>query len=485
MGEPKGTRNVAITTACVTSAVLVYRCWRDASRMPQFKKAKGVPFFGILFQIAGGLQIVRVLEDWASKIGDEGVFEVTLVGQRSLVVCNWEQAKKVLEPRPSKVRRTKDFESFKEMVDGLFLAEGAQWKRHRQLLGPAFHPKMIPNYLPLACSVVDMLGAHLSTSAGGKLNISKLMQRTTSSILVKVLTGNDIFSSDFLPHLLNQLDSIGEIAIARVVCPVPYWKIPLLRSILPSNKTVERMNQMFAEIIDKAGADPEGKTLLSKMVEAHDGDKLSHQELLGNVGTLLIAGTDTTSITVSWACYELSHRPDLQASIAAEVERVAPRGVSTAEQVEELKLARAVWNETLRIHSPGPYLILTTLTDLELAGKTVPAGTNIFCLDRYCSRHSDKTKEILGEDLDAWRPERWFDKSKNLQKFAPLDTLGSFGYGSRSCLGKHLADLEGTLLISEVCRRIKMAPCEHKIYEVTEFTTHPDQDIVLEASKRV
>ena len=456
-----------------------------ASAVQRFKMAKGLPFFGIGLEIEGGKYIARVMERLADEIGDEGVFEATMFGQRIVFVCSWEEAKKMMEPRPSKVRRIKNFDNIKALVNGLFLAEGRDWKRQRRLTAPAFHPKAVQNYLPAIAKVIRQVGeraAEECSGADGKINISPLMKLSTSAVLVTSLTGIDIFSSDYLPVMAKQVDAFFNVLQTRYVMP-PYWKIPILGDMLPSTRDAKQMRKMIEDLIQKTGHDPEGKTLLSKLKEAQDEDKLTHEELVGSVITLFTGGTDTTANTATWALYLLSKRPDLQDRLAAEASAVAPDGVQTSAQVEQMKLARAVWKETLRLYMPASFLVFTTLTSFELAGRTVPPDTNVFILLRTIFNKCPDIKKILGDDLHLWNPDRWLNSKGDVHEF-PLDGL-AFGYGARTCVGKHLADDEGILLISEVCRRIQMEPCVYEAEEISNFANGPDRDIVLRAKKRV
>ena len=341
------------------------------------------------------------------------------------------------------------------------------------------------DYVPSIVDVVSQLGQRVEEACSGgdgNVNFTPLMVQTSSAVLIKALTGNDIFSSDYLLAMVAQVEAFTQVLLDRFILP-PYWRIPILGDMLPSSRAAKKMLNMVEDLIQKTSNDLEGKTLLSKLIEAKDGDKMSHDELVGNVITLFVAGTETTATTATWALYLLSKRPDLQERLAAEAFAVAPDGAQTSAQVERMKLARAVWKETLRLFSPGVLVGHSTLTDIEIAGKTVPRDTAVVCMLRWSFNHSPDVKQVLGDDLDVWNPERWFNSQGDVHEFVPFDNL-TFGYGSRMCLGKNLADHEGILLISEICRRVQMEPFEYVPQEITRFTAVLDRDLVLKTKKR-
>merc|ERR1712032_174831 len=131
--------------------------------------------------------------------------------------------------------------------------------------------------------------------------------------------------------------------------------------------------------------------------------------------------------------------------LAAEVASKAGEGVTSIQHLHELHLVRAVWAETLRLHSVTPMLLLHNVEEMRLAGRMLPAGTEIIVLSRYVE-NSMPDIQALGSDLKEFRPERWLQDGVFKQS---RDSL-AFGNGSRACLGKRLADLEGQLAIAEI-----------------------------------
>lgn len=121
--------------------------------------------------------------------------------------------------------------------------------------------------------------------------------------------------------------------------------------------------------------------------------------------------------------------------------------VATYEQVKKLPYLEAVINEALRIHSTSGIGLPRLVPEggLHFSGHFFPEGT-VLSVPTY-TIHRDR--DIWGEDVDAFRPERWFEQDeKVIQK-----TFNPFSYGPRSCVGRNLASMELLIIIGSILRR--------------------------------
>lgn len=53
-----------------------------------------------------------------------------------------------------------------------------------------------------------------------------------------------------------------------------------------------------------------------------------------------------------------------------------------------------------------------------------------------------RNPDIYGPGCNEFRPERWQDETSKEQHKLMEDCYGSFGYGSRTCLGKNMGLME-------------------------------------------
>merc|ERR1719215_1267641 len=109
-------------------------------------------------------------------------------------------------------------------------------------------------------------------------------------------------------------------------------------------------------------------------------------------------------------------------------------------------MTQATWKETLRLNSVAPALYLESQEALQLAGRTVPPKTSVWVLTREAQRQSPEMREVLGDDWEAFRPERWLAKDGTGLVQCPEMDAWVFGHGARVCPGKGLANTIGPLV---------------------------------------
>jgi cytochrome P450 len=169
--------------------------------------------------------------------------------------------------------------------------------------------------------------------------------------------------------------------------------------------------------------------LLSALIEAEEeGDKLSERELLDQVVLLYIAGHETTvNLIGNGSLALLRHR--------AEYEELGADAGLAVNAVEEL----------LRYDSPVQFSRRITLSDIDLGGQRIEAGS--FVLTCLGSANHD--------------PDRWGDDADRLSLNRPGAAQHlSFGSGVHHCLGAALARLEAQVALSALARRFPAAELE-------------------------
>ncbi|XP_071959481.1 sterol 26-hydroxylase, mitochondrial-like [Antedon mediterranea] len=163
-------------------------------------------------------------------------------------------------------------------------------------------------------------------------------------------------------------------------------------------------------------------------------NKLSEEEIYGNMTELLSAAVDTTSITTLWTLYCLAKNPDCQERLYEEVTRVLPEGITpTKEHYNQMSYLKAVMQETQRLYPIQPLLSRNVTEDMNLNGYIIPAGMTILLNMYSVSRDPEYFEDPL-----IFKPERWLNrvKGESLNHFLMLP----FGFGVRSCIGRRMAE---------------------------------------------
>ena len=182
-----------------------------------------------------------------------------------------------------------------------------------------------------------------------------------------------------------------------------------------------------------------------------DGTPISIEEVKVEGFVLLVAASDTMA---SFFCGFMRHvleSPYVYEKMMEEIDDFDRRGllsspVPTFDEVKEMPFFVACFRETLRLYPSTPFIIPRYVSEggISLYRQYVPAGTEIGANPYITNRDQN----VFGEDADIFRPERWLEdaeKEREMERY-----FFSWGYGSRGCLGKIIAQLESYITMVQV-----------------------------------
>ena len=186
------------------------------------------------------------------------------------------------------------------------------------------------------------------------------------------------------------------------------------------------MSAYLQEMTKQRRTNPSGD-LLSRLVGAEvEGERLSHEEILGFVQLLMVAGQETSTNLINNAILCLIENP-------AQLERL---------RTEPRLLATAI-EEVLRYRSPLQWVMRTPRHDVEMHGKLIPAGKLV--LPMIGSANRDENQFASADQFDITR-----DPNPHV----------AFGHGIHACLGAALARLEARIALPDLLGRLKSLEIE-------------------------
>jgi cytochrome P450 len=227
------------------------------------------------------------------------------------------------------------------------------------------------------------------------------------------------------------------------------------------------MNERLAEMAaSKSGGQGEmcrRGDLLSMFLKAQADrpDFMTDERVLVMAVSMAFAGSETTAISLAAAFYYLSKNPrcyyklreEIQAAVENGTIENRPNGIVTWAESQKLPYLDACIKETFRMH-PAAGLPLERVTPpqgVEICGEHIPGGTIVGCSAWVIHRR----KEIYGEDVGHYRPERWLEAEKEQLKEMNACML-QFGAGPRTCIGKNISLLEVYKLVPSFLRRFEV-----------------------------
>jgi cytochrome P450 len=206
------------------------------------------------------------------------------------------------------------------------------------------------------------------------------------------------------------------------------------------------------------------------------GAGFDHAELRDEVSTMIIAGHETTSTALFWACYIAAKLPDLQARMAEEVRMVDLSPGVAAEALKRLLYTRAFMDEVLRLYPPAFLIVRVAKEADQILGHTVSAGTVVSISPWVMHRHQTH-----------WRDPEQFDPTRFLAGAVPPEryTYLPFGAGPRICVGAQFALTEGVLVLARLVQsfRIDVAG-DGGMRPIGRVTTQPDRPVSFILTKR-
>jgi cytochrome P450 len=175
---------------------------------------------------------------------------------------------------------------------------------------------------------------------------------------------------------------------------------------------------------------------------------MTDRQLRDEVVTLFIAGHETTALSLSWTLYLLSQHPNVEACLRKELDDVLAGRTPTLADLPKLVYTRMVLDESMRLYPPAWLTERKALTDDEIGGYLIPAGTTLAITQYVTHRHPQFWASPTTFDPERFTPQN----SENRSRYAYFP----FGGGPRQCIGKNLAILEIQLVLCMVLQRCKM-----------------------------
>ncbi|MGL4744498.1 MAG: cytochrome P450 [Dermatophilaceae bacterium] len=413
-----------------------------------------------LVQSAGMLRYRHRFVPWLQRRYGE-VFTVrVLPSPRTIVVFTRSDAVRDVFAGDPEMFRAGEANSVLGPVMGprsLLLVDGAEHKRARRLLMPAFAGRAMRGYESM---ITDAAKAELSSwQPGVTLRSLDRMNALTLEVILRVVFG--VTDERQLTRLRPLVRGIVDVRPLVLVGPA----IPGLRRLgiwRKAGATIAELDLVINDLIRerRAVADlAERNDVLSQLIRVDDeGDRLSDAELRDQLVTLLLAGHETTATALAWALHEVGRSPEQR--------RRAREAADTGDD----DWLEAVLKESMRRHPVIAMVARTLKAPATVGGIDLPAGVTVGA--------SILLAHALPEnhpDPETFRPEQFLGASP------PPTTWLPFGGGVRRCIGAGFSLMEGVAVLREVFSAydlLAVGPEEPAVRNVTSVPRHGAQVVV-------
>jgi cytochrome P450 len=420
--------------------------------------------------------------------------EYYLLSTRSILVTDLNICREVLFKRPKKFRRIRSLDYGAvvfDVISGLFQSEGSTWQRIRKATAPSFNLSHITAQYPsMVNELVDwMERLAIAQKADGQIDMKfqafSFTIRITTLIALGLNPKDPISSYFFTKQFKDDMEIIFKFLVESALFFFPRWLwkyTPLYKYEMQCRDADSRFTKACSNIIaykrDQITSDSKNggkdskfkaRSMIDSMLlkesnttndstatdadqESHPQNELSDQDIIANVKTFYLAGTDTTSVILSWLAYYFSCNPEVLRRSREEVQQVLFANLEQSDNVKHTsdsqkenidaflsklsdlkpKISVALTENNISLHllSSLPYCLAVVKEILRLSG---PASTNgcqttnpkesvvltngvvvgpndiIWCnIDGLHLR-----EDIWGEDVKTFNPARWLPETSS------------------------------------------------------------------------
>ncbi len=350
------------------------------------------------------------------------------------------------------------------MGDGLLTIDGEFHRQSRKIMLPMFSRDHVAASYD---AIVSEAERALDTLApGDEIDLYAWTRRLAMRVAMRALFGVDPDG-----ERSRAIDAAGLFEEALAFYASDYFLRVLRTRKSPWGRMQSAARQLdkliYEEIAERRASGARGEDILSLLLDAsdEDGNTLSELQIRDEVMTLLFAGHDTTTSTISFMFYELARNPRLVERLVAEQDATLAGARPSAAQLVSGELAQLemVLDETLRKYPPAWVGPRRSIEPFEIAGHTVPGRAFV----NYSSWASHHLPDVFDEP-DEFRPERFAPDAKAaLAKGAYVP----FGGGSRTCIGMRFGQLEVRTIATLLLARFQLSLADGFELQIRQMPT--------------
>ncbi len=419
------------------------------------------------FSIARTRQIVRdplpILLSCYERYGP--IFSLRVLHTRSVFMLGPEANHFVTVAHPENFHWREG--SFGDLIpllgDGLLTIDDAYHDRARAIMMPAFHREQVTAMLESMGAEADAAIERLRQ--GEVVDLYDWMRNLAMRIAMRALLGLDPDGAGkgalAAEHFERALGFYGiDFALRLLRGPGSPW-----RKMVNSRAVLDEI--VFGEISRRRQApDPDRRDILSLLLGARGelGEAFTDREVRDQVMTLMFAGHDTATSTLTFMMHLLARHPGVLGRICAEQDRVLAGATPSVDQLEnEMPYLDMVLDEVLRLFPPAWIGPRRAVREFEFGGYTVPRGAYV----NYCSWASHRIPEVFA-DPEAFIPERF---TRERKAALPRGAYVPFGGGQRICIGKRFGQTEVKLVATKLLQRLRLDAMPGRTVTVRQMPT--------------
>ncbi len=432
-----------------------------------------------------GLRLIQamrrnMLSLWGPRAYELPIIHGKLYGRERILVNDPAAIRRVLIENPHAYEKPAPTRRLTRPIigEGVFLSEGAEWKRQRRVLSPAFTPAHVEQLTPHFAAAAE--GLIRTWTAKGRVPLFRTLQEAALDAASRSMFGLPIGGRG------GRIAELVRVYASGPGKPNPFDMIANEEGdfalFTPGRRAFRRrwLREVDQIVGERRAQGSGGRVdLLELLMAARDsetGEGLSNAEIRDQAATMLAAGFETTAGAMFWTLYLLARDPDEQARVRAEIAADPPSGSLADVGKRWPRLRRAVL-EALRLYPSAPLLFRMALEPDRLLDVDVPVGSIVIIAPWIVHRHRK-----LWDRPEAFMPDRFEGKER---EYLAGGAYLPFGAGPRICIGAAFALTEASIMLASLLERHAVVlDDERELEPRSTITTTPSIDpwFRLEAS---
>ena len=427
--------------------------------VPPYPERPGKPLSPLATLHTGRRNLLAVFEE---KCFEYQFFSSRVLNRR-LFVCNSPDtvAQALITLHDSFERKTPQIRNALAPLigaDASFISDGPIWRKRRRIVAPIVHVSHLPLFAP---TMVEAAAETAERWAGlppsSPLDVLREMATLTAEIICRAVFGPRLgaeHATRIVASFSQYQRVIGQIDLAYFL-GLPDWLPRFHRPAV--YRAARRIHQVLDHIIQQSeGARAAGETSMIRLLfDARDpetGEALDRTAVRNEAAVMFMAGHEGTANSLAWTWYLLSQAADVEERLHAELAQVLGGRLPTLDDVPRLIFTRAVFEETLRLYPPVPFLGRQALRDETIRNRAIPEGSLLIVVPWLLHRHRN-----LWDQPDHFVPERFLpENAGSRQRYSYIP----FSVGPRVCTGAAFGLTEAILCIATLAQRarLRLAP---------------------------
>ncbi|KAL7256083.1 hypothetical protein ACSBR1_010083 [Camellia fascicularis] len=315
---------------------------------------------------------------------------------------------------------------------------GDHWRNLRRVMAvEIFSTSRLNAFLSIRQDEIKLLLLRLSQNSFRdfkKVELKSKFYELTFNIVMRMIAGKRYYGDDLSNY--EEAKEFRELVIEAFKyggASNPGDFLPVLRWIdyqgLDKNlgRIQKKIDAFLQDLINEHRRDKSKNTMIDHLLSLQEShpDYYTDEIIRGLISVMILAGTDTSSVTIEWAMSLLVNHLEVLKKVRAEINtNVGQDRLIDEHDLPKLHYLQAIISETFRLFPTVPLLVPhVSSDDCIIGGFNIPRGTML----------------LVWDDPASFKPERFEGGEVEGHKLMP------FGMGRRACpgagLGQHVVGL--------------------------------------------